>query len=92
MTHEPEDPEVRAAEVIDPGEPVAALAAFEHETSSELIVRIRRTIQRRTTVGQLAAFVANTPLVVLKEFWFLLNQPLGPIRSQGSSSHGEKTY
>jgi hypothetical protein len=63
---------MRDDEEIDPGEPIAALAKFEHDTSSRLVVRVRRTIQRRTTVGQLTSFSAEMPLVVLREFWLIL--------------------
>jgi hypothetical protein len=62
-----------AGQEIDPGEPIAALAQFEEDTSSDLIVRTRRTIQRRTVIGQLTSFAATMPLAVLREFWQVLN-------------------
>jgi hypothetical protein len=92
MNHEPEDSGIRSAEEIDTGEPIAALAQFEHDTSSDLIVRVRRTIQRRTTVGQLTYFATSTPLVVLKEFWLLLNRQLEPVDTRKDINHGEKAY
>ena len=60
-------------EEIDPGEPITELAHFEQDTSSDLIVRTRRAIQRRTVVGQLTSFAATMPLVVLREFWLVFN-------------------
>ena len=60
-------------EEIDPGEPIAELAHFEQDTSSDLIVRTRRAIQRRTVVGQLTPFATTMPLVVLREFWLVFN-------------------
>jgi small-conductance mechanosensitive channel len=60
------------------GEPVAELAAFEHEASAALLVRIRRAIQRRTAVAQLTSFSASVPLVVLREFWLILIEQFNP--------------
>ena len=64
---------MRVGEEIDPGEPIAELAHFEQDISSDLIVRTRRAIQRRTVVGQLTSFAATMPLVVLREFWLVFN-------------------
>jgi hypothetical protein len=92
MSDKPEDPETGVAEDIDPGEPISALelAAFEHDASSRLVMRIRRSIQRRTTLGQLTSFSVRIPLVVLREFWSILSSRLNPgIRKD--SSHGAKT-
>jgi len=91
MNSEREASEIRDAEEIDPGEPIAALAGFEHDVSSGLVTRIRRTIQRRTTVGQLASFSVTIPLVVLREFWsILINRP-NPIDRRKETNHGEKS-
>jgi hypothetical protein len=61
---------------IDPGEPIAALSRFEHNTSSDLIARVRRAIQRRTAVGQLTSFSATMPLLLLREFCSMLPKGL----------------
>jgi hypothetical protein len=90
MSDKPEDPETGIAEEIDPGEPILALAALEHDASSGLIIRVRRSIQRRATLRQLTSFSMAIPLVVLKEFWFILtSRPNAGIRKD--SSHGEET-
>jgi hypothetical protein len=59
-------------EDIDPGEPVAVLAGFEHDVSARLMSRIRHAIQRRTTAAQLTSFAFDLPLVVLKELWLMM--------------------
>jgi hypothetical protein len=59
---------MRVDEEFDPGEPIAELAQFEQDTSSDLVVRTRRSIQRRTVVGQFASFAATMPLIVIREF------------------------
>jgi hypothetical protein len=59
-------------EEIDPGDPVAELAGFEHEVSAGLMSRIRRSIQRRTAAAQLTSFAFDLPLVVLKELWLMM--------------------
>jgi hypothetical protein len=92
MSDEPEDSEMRDDEEIDPGEPIAALAKFEHDTSSHLVVRVRRTIQRRTTVGQLTSFSAETPLVVLRELWLILIDRVNPIGMRKDPSHEAETF
>jgi hypothetical protein len=76
MSDEHEESGMRDEEDIDPGEPIAALAKFEHNTSSDLVARVRRAIQRRTAVGQLTSFSTTMPLVLLKEFCSML--PKGP--------------
>jgi hypothetical protein len=78
-------------EEIDPGEPIAALAKFEHDTSSRLVARVRQTIQRRTTVGQLTTFSAEMPLAVLREFWVILAGQLDPTGMRKDSRHGAET-
>jgi hypothetical protein len=57
---------------IDPGEPVAELAGFEHDVSARFMSRIRHAIQRRTTAVQLTTFAFDLPLVVLKELWLMM--------------------
>lgn len=59
-------------EEIDPGEPVAELAGFEHDVSGRFMSRIRHAIQRRTTAAQLTSFAFDLPLVVLKELWLMM--------------------
>jgi hypothetical protein len=73
------------------GEPVAELAALEHDASSALLVRIRRAIQRRTAAAQLTSFSAGVPLVVLREFWLILMEQLNPNSVRKDGRHGEKT-
>jgi hypothetical protein len=87
----PEDAEMGDDEEIDPGEPIAALAKFEHDTSSRLVARVRQTIQRRTTVGQLTTFSAEMPLAVLREFWVILAGQLDPTGMRKDSRHGAET-
>jgi hypothetical protein len=91
MNNEREDSQVRDAEEIDLGEPIAALAGFERDVSSNLATRIRRTIHRRITVGQVASFSASIPLLVLKEFWAILMSRPGPVGTRKDASHGKKT-
>jgi hypothetical protein len=86
-----EDAEMGDDEEIDPGEPIAALAKFEHDTSSRLVARVRQTIQRRTTVGQLTTFSAEMPLAVLREFWVILAGQLDPTGMRKDSRHGAET-
>jgi len=78
------------ADEIDPGEPLQALANFEQEASRNLIVQIRRSIQRRTTVGQLAAFSVCIPLLMLKEFLSVLITRPDPRNSRKGGTHGEE--
>jgi hypothetical protein len=92
MTDEPEQSQKGGGAEIDPGEPIWALAHFEADTAADLLIRVRRKIQRRTTVGHLTAFAASAPLVVLKEFWELLNDQLSPMKTRKDIGHGETTY
>jgi len=78
-------------EDIDVGEPVAELAAFEHDASGALLVRVRRAIQRRTAVAQLTSFSASVPLIVLREFWSILIEQFNPNSVRKDGTHGEKT-
>jgi hypothetical protein len=71
--HEPEPSRKGGGAEMDAGEPIRALAQFEVATAADLLIRVRRKIQRRTTVGHLTSFAAGAPLVVLREFWELLN-------------------
>jgi hypothetical protein len=91
MSNEPADSEMRDGEEVDPGEPIAALAAFEHHTSSGLLPRVRWAIQRRTTVAQLVSFAAGAPSLVLRELWLILNEQLNPKGARKDDRHGKKT-
>ena len=86
-----ENSEIRNGQEMDLGEPIAILAQFEHDISSELIGRIRRDVQRRTTAGHLTSFATSLPLVVLKEFWLVLNEQVGPLESRKDIGYGEET-
>jgi hypothetical protein len=57
---------------IDAGEPIAELAAFEHDVSSAFLDRIRRAIHRRTAASQLTSFAYYLPLVLFKELWLMI--------------------
>jgi hypothetical protein len=76
MSDDPVNP--RRGEDIDAGTPIEELAGFEHPPSSNLMSRIRRAIQRRTTVSQVASFSWNTPFIVFREFWIILAEQLLP--------------
>jgi hypothetical protein len=91
MSDRPENPEVKAAEEIDPGEPLAELARLEHDVSNDLLVRIRRSVQRRTTTRHLAFFVVTMPMVLLREFWSILISRSDPPGMRKDVSHGDKT-
>jgi hypothetical protein len=92
MSDKSQDSAIGDAEGIDPGEPIRALAGFERDASSGLVTRIRRTIQRRATAGQLASFSLSIPLVVLSEFWFILINRPNPMDTRKDASHGEKPF
>jgi len=85
MSDRPEDPE------IDPGEPIAALARLEHDVSNDFLARIQRTVQRRTTAGQLMSFAVNIPLALLREFWSILISRPDPPGKRKDASYGDKT-
>ena len=87
----PEGTGMQDADKIDPGEPIPALANLEQEPSRDLIVQIRRSIQRRTTVGQLTAFSLSVPRLILKEFWSVLTTRPGPRNTRKGGPHGEET-
>jgi len=78
------------ADEIDPGEPLHALANFEQDASRNLVVQVRRSIQRRTTVGQLAAFSVCIPLLMLREFLSVLITRPGPRNARKGGTHGEE--
>ena len=63
---------------VDPGEPIGVLATLEHEPSPNFLGRIRRTIQRRTSISQIASFSWNIPLLVFMEFWLMLTEQFNP--------------
>jgi hypothetical protein len=72
MSNESLDSERNQADQVDPGEPIAELAGFEHDVSVSFLGRIRRTIGRRTTAAQVTSFAFDMPFVVLKEFWLIV--------------------
>ena len=72
MSNRSNDSEAAEDENIDPAEPIAELAGFEHEVPVGFLDRIRRAIGRRTTAAQVTLFALDTPIVVLKEFWLLV--------------------
>jgi hypothetical protein len=86
----PQPTRMQDADEIDPGEPLQALANFEQEASRNLIMHIRRSIQRRTTVGQLAAFSVRIPLLMLKEFLSILITRPDPKNARKGGTHGDK--
>jgi hypothetical protein len=90
MSDEPVDSALHG-EDTDPGEPLAALADFEDDTSSGLLARVRRTIQRRTTAAQLTSFSSSVLLVVLREFWLILIGQLNQPHPRKDTSNGEET-
>jgi hypothetical protein len=90
MSDEPVDSALDG-EDTDPGEPIAALANFEHDTSTGLLARFRRTIQRRTTAAQLTSFSSSVLLVVLREFWLMLIGQLNQPQVRKDTRNGEKT-
>jgi hypothetical protein len=81
-----------AVDLVDLGEPIAALARFDHEASTDLLTRIRRTIQRRSAAAQLTSFSWNAPLMVLKEFWLILIEQLNPQSTGKDGRDGRKTF
>jgi len=91
MNDESQESETRSAEEIDPGEPISSLAGFGHDVSGGLVTRIRRSIQRRMTVGQLASFSVSIPLVLLSEFWAIVITRPKPVGLRKESDDGEET-
>ena len=51
----------------DPGQPIKVLADAGFTPASDFIGRIRRKIQRRTTVSQLASYSWKMPGMILLE-------------------------
>jgi hypothetical protein len=92
MSDGPADSEMEDGEEVDPGEPIAVLAEFEHEASTGLLTRIRRTIQRRTAAAQLTSFSWNAPLAVLREFWLILIEQLNTKGTGKDGRDGGKTF
>jgi hypothetical protein len=92
MSDGPAESEMQDGGEVDPGEPIAVLAEFEHEASTDLLTRIRRTIQRRTAAGQLMSFSWSAPLMVLKEFWLILIEQLNPKNTGKDGRDGRKTF
>ena len=90
MTDEAAKSESEAGEEVDPGEPIAMLAGFQAATPGGLLLRVRRAIHRRTTVGQLASFVGGAPAVVLRELWLFLNEQLDPRGPRKDDNHGNQ--
>lgn len=91
MSHAPEDPELGLPKEINTGEPIAALARLEHDVSNDLLTRVRRTVQRRTTALQLVSFALNIPLALLREFWSILISRPDPPGIRKDARHGDKT-
>jgi hypothetical protein len=91
MSDKPEHSETGVDEEVDPGEPISALAGLECDASSGLVLRILRSIEHRTTVGQLASFSLSVLLVVLREFWSILIHAPNRIGIRKDANHGEKT-
>jgi hypothetical protein len=87
MTGPPRDEEGE----IDPGEPIGQLSNFEHHASEHLLTRIRRAIQRRSTLAHLTSFSASVPLVIFKEFWLILIELLGQKSARKDVIHGKET-
>jgi hypothetical protein len=58
---------------IDEGEAITELAQFVDYVSGDVIARVRRSIQGRMTLNQLASYAGTTPLIVLRSFWSLVN-------------------
>lgn len=63
---------------VDPGEPVKELAGFEYAPSDAFLGLVRRKIQRRSTVSQVASFSWNVPKLILAEVWSALVQIVNP--------------
>ena len=92
MSDGPADFEMQDGEEVDAGEPIALLAEFDHEASTDLLTRIRRTIQRRTAAAQLTSFSWNAPLVVMREFWLMFIEQLNPKGAGKDGRDGRKTF
>ena len=90
MSDDPAD-SARHGEDTDPGEPIAALADFESDSSSGLLARVRRTIQRRMTAAQLTSFSSSVLILVLREFWLILIGQLNQPQVRKDTRNGEET-
>jgi hypothetical protein len=90
MSKEPAESEMQDGEEVDAGEPIGALATFEHDAPRGFLRRVRRAIQRRTAVAHLASFAAGAPAAVLREAWIILNEQLNPRGPRKDGGHGNK--
>ena len=91
MSNEPAESEMQDSEEVDPGEPIAVLAKFEHDAPRGFLQHVQRAIQRRTTVVHLASFTAGVPALVLREAWLILNEQLNPKGPRKGGGYGNKT-
>ena len=71
-----------AAGEVDPGEPIAALAGFEHDVPVGFLGQIRRAIGRRTAAVHVTLFALDMPILVLKEFWLIVIELFDPKKSR----------
>lgn len=67
---------------VDPGEPIAVLAGFEHDVRAGFFERIRRAIGRRTSAAHITLFIFDMPAAVLKEFWLIVMGLFDPGKSR----------
>ena len=77
MSEGPKRGESENEQDSDTGEPIRELAGWELNTSDAFLTLVRRKIQRRSTVSQLASFSWNVPKMILTEFWNSFVQILG---------------
>jgi len=66
---------------VDPGEPVALLAALEQDMPPAFLGVVRRKIHRRTAVSHFASFSWNMPKMILIELWRVLIEMVNPTGS-----------
>jgi hypothetical protein len=90
MSNGPAESEMQDGEEVDAGEPIAVLAEFERDAPKGFLRRVRRAIQRRTTVAHLASFAAGAPAAVLREAWLILIEQLNPRGPRKDGGHGNK--
>jgi len=70
--HDPQEEGNGTAEEIDTGEPIEMLRDFAEEPTPGFLGRIRRAIQRRALVSQVADLSWTGPVLVLLEYLQLL--------------------